>query len=943
MRVKPHPAAALLAWLAGVSGAGSVIAESPVAADAPPAAIAPNHASIAPYLEVWYRADALRLDSGERVHVWPDQSGHGRDLAATRGVRAGGVGTAPQFAAASDVNRRPAVRFEPTDGLAASPDNRIDIHGDAAFSIVIVMNLRRNETAPPYDAVFGFGDPASARDPGRPLAALVELDRTHDHQLDLAGGFSHDASLGPGSFQSLYGQAVILTIVKAPGPLKSTTRFFLNSERSGSPPLARQVTGPDTAPDIQHRADIGVFIGKALAWCGGLRGDVAEVIVYKTALADAARSGIETHLAEKYAVSLSRDFRATRVAFTAEQKSHWAFQPLRDFPAPPVTAETSVQSPIDRFVLAKLDAAGIRPAARADKRTLIRRATFDLTGLPPTPQEIEMFLKDDSPDAMAKLVNRLLESKHYGERWGRHWLDVVRYAESTANDANAVMRYAYRYRDYVIDAFNRDLPYDQFLVEQLAGDLLPPTADLGEAARRVIATGFLMVGPKALAETDKEQSRLDIVDDQIDVIGRSMLGLTLGCARCHDHKFDPVPTVDYYALAGILRSTEPFMDEVRNATMWWEFPLLEVPGEKPVVVMAPKEAAPRNLRVHLRGNRFTLGPTVPRGFLQVLAPAESGGSNDLAAGPLRTTQSGRLELARWIVGRDRGAAALAARVMVNRIWQHHFGAGLVATSDNFGRRGEPPSHPDLLEHMASRFIESGWSVKAMHRLMMLSSTYQQRSGNDAATRTDPDNRLLARMPRRRLAAEELRDAMLVASGQLDRKVGGGETAEVMYQKAEVLDAKRGFAPNRLQSTDPIYNTPRRTVYLPVVRNALPDMLAIFDAADPNGVTAARNDTTVPAQALLMMNNSFVRDQAGHMARALVGDEKLNDDDRIRLAYELAVARPPSGEELADAREFLAAYRAAPSVQTRPEPQRPATAWQSLCHALLCSNEFLYVE
>jgi hypothetical protein len=935
---------ALSAWLAVVAGVRRLPAQSPgAAAGAAPVAIAPNHASIAPYLEAWYHADSLRLSSGERVHVWPDQSGHGRDLAATRGVRAGGVGTAPQFVAASEVNRRPAVRFEPTDGLAASPDNRVDIAGDAAFSIVLVLNLRPNEGSPSHDAVFGFGDPAPPRDFGCPLAALVELDRTADHQLDLAGGFSHDASLGPGSFTSLYGQAIVLTIVKAPGPLKTTTRFFLNSEPSGSPPLARLVAGPDTVPDIRHRGDIGVFMGKALAWCGGLRGDVAEAVVYKTALDDATRAAVESHLAEKYAVSLPRDFRATRVAFKAEERSHWAFQPLGNPALPPTTDDAWVQSPADRFVLAKLDAGGIRPAPRADKRTLIRRATFDLTGLPPTPEEIEAFLKDESPDAFAKLVNRLLESKHYGERWGRHWLDVVRYAESTANDANAVMRYAYRYRDYVIDAFNRDLPYDQFLVEQLAGDLLPLSADLSEAARRVIATGFLMVGPKALAETDKEQSRLDIVDDQIDVIGRSMLGLTLGCARCHDHKFDPIPTVDYYALAGILRSTEPFMDEVRNATMWWEFPLLEVPGERPVVVMAPKEALPRNLRVHLRGNRFTLGAAVPRGFLQIIDPDSPVGASGIAAAPLRTSQSGRLELARWIVGRERGAAALTARVMVNRIWQHHFGVGLVATSDNFGRRGEPPSHPELLDYLARRFIDSGWSIKSMHRLMMLSATYQQQAANGAAARTDPDNRLLAHMPRRRLAAEELRDAMLAASGQLDRKIGGGETAEVMYQKAEVLDAKRGFAPNRLQSTDPIYNTPRRTVYLPVVRNALPDMLAIFDAADPNGVTAARNDTTVPAQALLMMNSPFVRDQAAHMARGLLGNDKLSDDDRVRLAHELTTARPPTSDDLTDARTFLAAYVAATSAQARPESERLAAAWQSFCQSLLCGNEFLYVE
>ena len=238
-----------------------------------------------------------------------------------------------------------------------------------------------------------------------------------------------------------------------------------------------------------------------------------------------------------------------------------------------------MKTPIDRFILRELEQRRLKPAAPADKRTLLRRVTFDLTGLPPTPEEVAAFLDDASPQAFEKVVNRLLDSPHYGERWGRHWLDVVRYAESTANDANAVMRYAWRYRNYVIDAFNRDLPYDQFLIEQLAGDLLPPTDSIAVNTRRVIATGFLMVGPKALAETDKEQSRLDIVDDQIDVTGRAMLGLTLACARCHDHKFDAIRTTDYYALAGIFRSTEPFQDENRNATMWWEFPVPQGPGE----------------------------------------------------------------------------------------------------------------------------------------------------------------------------------------------------------------------------------------------------------------------------------------------------------------------------------------------------------------------------
>ncbi|MBM3459812.1 MAG: DUF1549 domain-containing protein, partial [Armatimonadetes bacterium] len=446
----------------------------------------------------------------------------------------------------------------------------------------------------------------------------------------------------------------------------------------------------------------------------------------------------------------------------------WSLQPVRD-PTPPAVRNRSwPTSAVDRFILAKLEAKGLSPTPRADKRTLIRRVTFDLTGLPPTPEEVAAFLTDPVPDAFARLVDRLLASPHYGERWGRHWLDVVRYADSTANDANAVLRYAYRYRDYVVDAFNRDLPYDRFIQEQLAGDLLPDPLPSGaresaaERFRRISATGFLMVGPKALAETDKEQSRLDIVDDQIDVTGRALLGLTVACARCHDHKFDPIPTADYYGLAGIFRSTEPFQDEVRNASMWWEFPLEPAPGEKPVLVMAPKEGKVVDLRIHVRGNRHTLGDPAPRGFLRAVPGARPAA--------LPSGQSGRLELARWITSPEN---PLVRRVLVNRVWQHHFGAGLVPTSDNFGLRGAAPSHPELLDWLATRFAESGWSLKALHRLLLNTSAYQMAgTPNPAAQVADPGNRLLWRTPRRRLEAEELRDALLAVSGRLDRTRGG---------------------------------------------------------------------------------------------------------------------------------------------------------------------------
>ncbi len=987
-KLKAQEIADLVAWVK----AGAVWPNDPVKTPVPvtkgPATVpglAPNDPTLRSHLQAWYRADALPLTDGKAVHVWPDASGRGRDLSATAGVRAGGVGTAPRFVAAGGVNRRPAVRFDVGDGLAGSPDHPVDIRGDAAVTLFLVVNLKRHDAQPPYDGILGIGNPANpGGDPGRPLAYLVQIRRTPEPELQFAGGWNHDATLGPGSFQSLYDRPVLLSFVKMPGPMKNTTRIFIDGVPSAESPIKRPVQGRDTVPDIRHRDDIGLYMGKALAWSGHIRGDVSEAIIYNRALSDSERKGVQSHLAERFGM-LAPLLKLSEARFTAEQKSFWSFQRVKD-PAPPAVRGTSwPKSPLDRFILAKLESAGLGPAPAADKRTLLRRVTFDLTGLPPTPQEMDAFLADHSPDAFAKVVDRLLASPHYGERWARHWLDVVRYADTTANDANAVMRYAFRYRDYVVAAFNQDKPYDQFIIEQLAGDLLPadsnprraelrkepgyappttrPLTRLGSpgvpaTAERVIATGFLMVGPKALAEPDIEQSRMDIVDDQIDTTGRAFLGLTLGCARCHDHKFDPVPAVDYYSLAGIFRGAEVFKDEVRNATMFQEWPLFQLPGDKAFVVMAPKEGTPKDLRVHIRGNRHNLGHVTPRRFLQIIAGA--------GHAPLKTTQSGRLELARWIAGKDN---PLTARVLVNRLWQHHFGAGLVATSDNFGSRGERPTHPELLDWLATRFIESGWSIKAMQRLMVLSATYQQVSNTEggggnarsagfspslperAKARTtnknpqlvDPNNRLLWRMPRRRLEAEALRDAVLAVSGQLDRAVGGDDAAEFLFREGEVIDKKRDFfRPNRVKAEHPYYlQSKRRSLYLPVVRNALPDVLALFDAADPNGITAARNDTTVPAQALYMLNNPFVREQALHCARSLLADPQATDPDRLGRAHARAFGRPPTAEELQDGTAYLRDYVA--RTKGRSEADSRLAAWQSYCQMLFCANEFLYVD
>jgi len=918
-----------------------VTAEFPVA-DKPPLPRRPDDPEFTPHLQFWVRADSLEFQDGDSVAVWPDQSGHGRDLSATRGIREGGVGVPASFIRHSSLRGRPGVRFTPSTGLATSPGHPVDIRGDAALTISIVFNLTRFDGQPSHASVFGVGNPAAPGDPGRPLAALVEIDQPQKFSLDFAGGWGHDAILNPGSFEPLFDKTVIATFVKHPGPIKDTTRFYLNGQLAGPRP-DQPVTGRDGIPDIQHRADVGLFLGKALTWCGAIQGDIGEVILLNTALSDANRLSLELYLGDKFGLWIDEERTVVpRAKYTAEEKSHWAYQPLLDVTLPPVRDEAWIKTPVDRFTLADFESNHLSPPPPIDKRTLLRRVTFDLTGLPPTPGEVAEFLADDSPRAYETVVDRLLQSPHYGERWGRHWLDLVRYAESTANDANAVMPHAWRYRNYVIDAFNTDLPYDQFLIEQLAGDLLPPTETVAVNTRRVIATGYLMIGPKALAETDKEQSRLDIVDDQIDVTGRAMLGLTLACARCHDHKFDAVRASDYYALAGIFRSTEPFQNEVRNASMWWEFPVSQGPGLEPLMVMAPKETQPRNLRIHLRGNRFALGKVVPRGSLGILAAVAADRGDQPPSIDPHQPGSGRLDLARWIAS---PANPLTPRVLVNRIWQLHFGRGIVATPDNFGTRGQKPSDPRLLDWLTRQFLGEGWSIKHLQRLIVLSHTYQLPNAETTAKITPtalPESLVARQVRRRRLSAEELRDALLMVAGQLDTVPGRAESGDFLLSKSENINAQ--IRPNRVGADDEFYQTFRkRSVYLPIVRNMLPDVLALFDAADPNGVTAIRSETTVASQGLFLLNHPFVLEQSRALAERVLAAPLPSEADRVQQAHVLTYGRPASPDETAETLNFLRDFAAASALQHMPEPDRRRAAWQSLCQSLLCGNEFLYVE
>ena len=619
--------------------------------------------------------------------------------------------------------------------------------------------------------------------------------------------------------------------------------------------------------------------------------------------------------------------------FSETAKSYWAFQPVGN-PAPPrVKRADWVQSDVDRFILAQLEARGLSPSPPADKRTLLRRVTFDLTGLPPTPDDFDAYLADESPTAFAKVVDRLLDSPHYGEHWGRRWLGVVRYGDTADIPGIMLSLYAYRYRDYVVSAFNRDKPYDEFIVEQLAGDLMEPTDDPGKIAERVIATGFLMLGPKSITEIDKERMVMQLVEEQIDVTGRALLGLTVACARCHDHKFDPIPTRDYYALAGIFYSTQSMADRQQVDSKWMERPVANVPGEtKPVMVLAVQDGEPTNLRVNIRGSHRNLGDEVPRGLLQIIA----GEGHQL----MNMQGSGRLELARWIASADN---PLTARVMVNRIWQDYFGKGLVPTSDNFGASGQPPSHPDLLDWLAARFVESGWSIKAMHRLMLNSATYQQSSGiRNAEFRepsgwrnegkpiphsafqiphsVDPDNRLLWRMSPRRLAAEEIRDAVLAANGRLDLTIGGTLLGDYARYVDTFVDAKRGIlATNLIGRTFHPYFSTRRSIYLPMLRQKVPEIFQLFDIGDASAVTSKRSETTVAPQALFLMNSPFIREQSFYFARHLLSLPNANDEDRVRTAYRTLLGRPPTREETTSAIDYVARHESAVK-RARPSPE-----------------------
>ena len=782
----------------------------------------------------------------------------------------------------------------------------------------------------------------------------------------------------------------------------------------------------------------------------------------------------------------------------APYQQHWSYRPVIRPPLPTVEETTWPRQAVDHFILARLEEKGIQPARDANRRDWLRRVSFDLLGLPPTPEALERFENDPSPSARERVVNRLLASPRYGERWGRHWLDVARYGDSNGGDENHAYPNAYRYRNYVIDAFNAGTPFDQMIAQQLAGDLLPTRADSRQSLADLKATGFLAVGTKILAEQDPVKKQADTVDEQIDTISKAFLATTVACARCHDHKFDPVPTEDYYAFAGILHSTAieetplktptflaqertfrrqlatvearlqvsernwqqivesrqtrtfeaedftrgnvtvdsthygkgigiisdpggqdnfaeydfsnpreaPVALEIRYAAKtarpgrillngtpivtpafsqttggWFpdqqswhlvatiqlrsgsntlrfeskpnmvhldQFRLIPLTKDlvrdnlvdqlrelrakestlwekapSPPLAMGVHEGKIQNTSVHLRGDHNQLGAEVPRGFLSRIGTRHDH--------PVAPDQSGRLELAQWLTDSNH---PLTARVFVNRLWRWHFGRGIVGTTEDFGIRGERPSHPLLLDFLAREFVESGWSIKHLHRILLLSRTYglSTRDAHPQAEHLDPGNRLYWKRELRRLEAEPFRDSLLALSGRLNLEMEGG----AMNVKSQ------DPSPEDLIRNRKIYEaSARRTVYLPVVRSHVYDFLTLLDFPNANSPVGNRPTTTVPTQALLMMNHDFVQREAEQMVTRIHKDLKTDSvKSTLHQLYRRLLGRHPDGAELEEGLNFIARY--SESIRDGLPSDNTQSALVAFCQTLLMSNEFAYV-
>ncbi|MFM2094928.1 MAG: hypothetical protein RIS70_2052 [Planctomycetota bacterium] len=673
----------------------------------------------------------------------------------------------------------------------------------------------------------------------------------------------------------------------------------------------------------------------------------------------------------------------------SNKRDHWAFYPIAPTGLPPAVPTAWAQSAIDTLIRDKFADQQLEPAAAAQPWQLVRRAAFDLTGLPADPAAQEEFESNLHADRFDRLLDRMLASPAYGERWGRHWLDVARYADSNGLDENVAFGNAWRYRDYVVASWNADKPLHQFFVEQIAGDLLGSESN-EQRHERLVATGFLAIGAKVLAEVDETKMEMDIVDEQVDTVGRAMLGMTFGCARCHDHKFDPIATTEYYAMAGIFKSTRT-MENFKKVARWHENPLmtpqlqahkdehesrlktereriqtvvkqaeeavrtsekrpdplpekleplfpaevqaelkklreevaaLEKNGPEIPAAMGVAEGSAINVPVHVRGSHLKLGDVVQRGIPAILAGT--------VAAQFETPQSGRLQLANWIVD---PANPLTRRVLVNRLWRWHFGTGLVRTIDNFGLLGEKPSHPELLDWLAQQLVADGWSAKRMHRRMMLSSVYQQSTiPHPQSFERDPENRFYSRYNVRRLEAEAVRDALLAATESLDRQMGGS--------LLKVKNREYFFDHTSKDLTD--YRSPRRSIYLPLVRNNVYDVFQLLDYPDAAVPSGDRATTTVAPQALWMMNSELLGELSDRLADYELARPDLDDADRIRDLISRAYGRSTAPGDEKPWLEFLGELDQAFLATESDSGVRRRKAWSALCQTILAANEFIYL-
>ena len=695
----------------------------------------------------------------------------------------------------------------------------------------------------------------------------------------------------------------------------------------------------------------------------------------------------------------------TQEDIEAAKTDFWAYQPPRMPDVPAVSNRKWARDSIDRFVLEKLNENELTPAVDTDSETFLRRICVDLVGLPPTLEQVKWFSeawKKDQDRAIEYVAKSLLDSERFGERWGRHWLDVARYAESSGKELNATFENAWRYRDYVIDAFNNDKPYDEFIREQIAGDLLPVKTD-EEWSEHLIATGFLALGPKTLTEQNPRQFTADLIDEQIDTTTRVVLGMSVACARCHDHKFDPIPQTDYYAMAGIFQSTNTYFGTASLGRNRRPSSLIELPVADPnpkaksisrtEIVKMKKErdeleqeyiTAQRNRRLAARGQLFIDGKKVnandprvsfqkigrtsaqiaqldskiksvdkngqpasycmgvqtkdspvnsrllirgelskpaqevPRGLVQVLSREKQ---------EIGRRSSGRLELANWMTEE---ANPLTARVMVNRIWQHLFGEGIVSTPENFGATGQLPTHPELLDYLAVEFMESDWSVKSIISEIVQSRTYRLSSNFDKKKfEIDPDNRFLWRANQRRIDAEVIRDSLLAIAGNINFERPRGS------QISEIAGTVRGLRPDGMTWDE---SKTYRSVYLPVMRDNLPRVLAVFDFAEPSMVIGKRDTSNTPSQALYMLNNSFVVQQSEKLARRIM-NESSQIEQQVRVAFQLTYGRNPTLQETASAKRFLQEYEPPGRLQRA----RNVAVLAAFCQALFASAEFRFLN